>query len=232
MHGNFFIWSSDGFMCKKRKKRKSAQQSFPWHKSLYIQVNSGPCKCNVYIVYVSLLDMKYPTHCHLLIHLPVSLWVSGVTSRDQFRTSRHANCARTCCNSNSPFIVIALDDQYNNYRKFVKQDSVAREVVPLTHSGLLYSDNMTVMTVPNFPNWTDKSKCFNSSLFLNSLLLHTELLDLTIRQSGLTILYFLAGSNLIFHILPQRCFLQFFLWHPLFQSFIILAYCSIRCYII
>ncbi len=41
-------------------------------------------------------------------------------------------------NLHCPFIVIALDEQYSNYRKFVKWDSVAREVVPLTHSGSNY----------------------------------------------------------------------------------------------
>ncbi len=44
-----------------------------------------------------------------------------------------------------PFIVIALGDLYNNYRKFVKLDSVAREVVPLTHSG-----------PPLIDSWEDK----------------------------------------------------------------------------
>ena len=34
-----------------------------------------------------------------------------------------------------PLIVIALGDPYN-YRKFMKYDSVAREVVPLNHSDI------------------------------------------------------------------------------------------------
>ncbi len=41
-----------------------------------------------------------------------------------------------------PLIVIALGEQYSNYRKFVKQDSVTCEVVPLTHSVLYICNNV------------------------------------------------------------------------------------------
>ena len=79
------------------------------------------CKCNPKIS----LDMAYISvilHCIYFINsgfavhdemvaMDNSLWVSGITSRYKFHTSRYTNFA---------ILILALGEQYSNYRKFVK----------------------------------------------------------------------------------------------------------------
>ena len=69
---------------------------------------------------------------------------------------RSYKISREVWNSSLSLIVVALGDQYSNYRKFVKKDSIAHEVVPLTHSAMYrYWQNQSIDRYLNIKKHAD-----------------------------------------------------------------------------